>query len=78
MGAMKAIHTDVEELIDAIWDSPAPAEVGPVAELLREQGWVSPTEAAIAADLMVQATDRTDTYLPEAHHAVRILRGPGN
>lgn len=49
MGWMKAIATDVEELVMEVHDSEDPGELG---EIIRAQGWVSPTEAGLAAGLI--------------------------
>lgn len=49
MGAMKAIYTDGQELMEAMIEA---ERFGPdgLLEILREQGWVTPTERQAALE----------------------------
>lgn len=73
MGWMKAIATDVEELLDAVWaNEGGTAEVGDVAELMREKGWISPTEAGLAARLVADVMGRTPQDHDDAQDLARV------
>lgn len=49
MGWMKAIVTDVEELVLVIAGA---ADFEQLQDLVRESGWISPTEAGLVRDLI--------------------------
>ena len=75
MGFMKAIHTDVQELLTGVALRTGKPTTDDWAAELREQGWISPTEAKLAADMIEAENESTDDYLPDLYRAVRILRG---
>lgn len=75
MGVMKAIYTDVEELLTGMALRAREPNPSDWAAELREQGWISPTEANIAADMIEAENEASMDYMPDLYRAVRILRG---
>lgn len=63
VGYMKAIATDVEELVLTIANA---SSIEQIADLVRENGWISPTEADLVRSLIA------DGY---TERALRILGG---
>lgn len=66
MGYMKAIYTDVEELVITVGSTPTIEEL---PDKIRTAGWVSPTEAGLACSLI------TTGQPADLERARRILGG---
>ncbi len=66
MGWMKAIVTDVEELVITVGNTPAIEEL---PDRIRTAGWVSPTEAGLACSLIISGQPA------DLERARRILGG---